>query len=215
MISINALMNYIRREAGNAVASREFTGTLVVTAFDPSTYAVKGMIMPHEVESGWVRMTGDHIGNGYGNVAGPKVGTSDDLSGDQFALEFDRGDPNTLIATHRIFSDVDQPPTVQSGEILNQDVNGSHVYFKSDKSVTVLHGPSGSHVYIDPQGNQFHDAKGMSVTIQTSGQGSVTLNATGTGGLSVNSGMGALNLGGQSIAISGPATLNGQPIATT
>lgn len=171
---LDTLLSHVRREAANAVASREFTGTLVVTAYDPQTYAVKGMIMPHEVESGWVRITGDHIGNGYGNLAGPKVGTADDLSGDQFALEFDRGDPNTLIATHRIFSDVDQPPQVQSGEILNQHANGNRVYMKSDNSVEVL-GQNGSRVYIDPQGNQNHDAKGKNITIQSSG-GTIAIN---------------------------------------
>ncbi len=213
-MSADGLLNIIRREAGNAVASREFTGTLVVTAYDPSTYAVKGMIMPHEVESGWVRITGDHIGNGYGNLAGPKVGSADDLSGDQFALEFDRGDPNTLIATHRIFSDVDQPPQVQPGEILNQDANGSHVYFRSDKSVEMLHGPSGATVHFDPQGNITHDGKGQNVTVVTSGSGSVSVTSGDQGTLSVNAGKGGLSLAGQTIALTGPATLNGQPIQT-
>lgn len=142
-MSFDGLLNVMRREAAVAVASREFRGTLVVTAYNPKTYAVKGIIVPHEIESGWVQITGDHIGKGFGNLAGPKVGSADALDGDQFAIEFDRGDPNTLVATHRIFSDQDKPPVVQSGEMLLQHESGNKVFFAADKSVTVV-GQSGS-----------------------------------------------------------------------
>ncbi len=121
----------MRREAAIAVGSREFKGTLVVTAFDPSTYAIKGMIVPHEIESNWIQMTGDHIGNGFGNVAGPKVGSADALDGDQFNVEYDNGDPNTPIATHRIFSDSDVPPTVQAGEMMRRHQLGQQLFFNA------------------------------------------------------------------------------------
>ncbi len=145
---------------------------------------------------------------------GPKVGSPTQLDGDQFNVEFDNGDPNTPIATHRIFSDVDVPPQVQSGEMLRQHSSGTKVFLAQDGSATMLHGPTQASVVIDKDGNITHDGKGQNVTVVTSGSGSVSVTSGDQGTLSVNAGKGGLSLAGQTIALTGPATLNGQPIQT-
>ncbi len=178
-MSDDGLIDLIRREAATAAAMRHWTGTVVVTSYDSKKHAIKGMLVPHEIETGWIPISTDHIGNGFGNLAGPKVGSPDALDGDQFHVQFDAGNTNTLTATHRIFSEQDVPPQVQSGEILSQHQTGTKVFMDkdgqaivehgpsgntivmaTDKSITVTHAPTGSNLQIDKDGNHIHDPKG-------------------------------------------------------
>ena len=206
--------NQVRRIAQEVAGRSQFKGTLVSTSYNPDLHAVKGIIQPHGVESGWVPIAALHVGNGFGIAVGPRVGSADALDGQVFDLHFDGGDPDTMVAHHRQFSSADKPPVVQSGEMLLMDQNGTKVFWAQDKSLTILHGPSGASTKFDPSGNITHDGNGQNVTVQTKGNGAVAVNAAGTGGVSVNAGQGGLNLAGQSIALTGPATLNGQPIKT-
>ena len=211
---IDGWMDIIRDEIATVASMRNWKGTVVATSYDPTKHAIRGVLVPHEVETGWIPIGTGAIGNGYGDLMGPKVGSADTLDGDQFNVEFDSGDPNTPIATHRIFSDVDVPPQVQSGEMLRQHSTGTKVFLAQDGSATMQHGPTQASVVIDKDGNITHDAKGQNVTVQTSGQGNVAVTTSGQGSVSVSASKGTLNLSGQAIALTGPATLNGQPIQT-
>lgn len=190
MIDDNFL-NMIRREAAIAVAQRQFKGTVVVTAYNKETHAIKGMLVPHGLETGWIQITGDHIGNGFGNLAGPKVGSADKLDGDQFAVEFGFGDPNTLVATHRVFSKQDKPPQVESGEILSRHENGNRVFMAKDGSMTIQHHANQGIVQFDPFGVLTLDSKGQQVNVKSGG-----------GSLVVDAGGGSLSIKGQ-VAING------------
>ena len=122
--------NVVRRIALEVMGSTQIKGTLVCTAYNPKTHAVKGIIQPHGVESGWVPIAALHVGNGFGVLVGPKVGDPQKLDGDQFDLQADMGDPNTLVAHHRQFSTPDAPPEVQSGEMLLMHEKGTKAFFR-------------------------------------------------------------------------------------
>ena len=126
---IDGLLDIIRDEVATVASMRNWKGTVVVTGYDPIKHAVKGILVPHEVETGWIPIGTGAIGSGYGDAIGPKVGTADQLDGDQFNVEFDNGDANTPIATHRIFSDTDAPPQVQAGEMIRRHEMGQQLFF--------------------------------------------------------------------------------------
>lgn len=126
---IDGLLDIIRDEVATVSSMRNWKGTVLVTGYDPKKHAIKGILVPHEVETGWIPIGSSSIGNGYGDAMGPKVGDPQKLDGDQFNVEFDNGDPNTPIATHRIFSDTDVPPTVQAGEMMRRHEKGQQLFF--------------------------------------------------------------------------------------
>jgi uncharacterized protein involved in type VI secretion and phage assembly len=107
---IDEWLDIIRREAFVAVAQRQQKSTLQVTSYDPKTHSVKGILQPHGVETGWVPVGTAAVGDGFGVAIGPGVG-------DQFHVEFENGDPNAPMATHRLFSTAAKPVNVESGEV--------------------------------------------------------------------------------------------------
>ena len=194
------LIEIIRREAANVVAQLHLKSTLVATSYDPDKHAVKGMLMPHNVESDWISMGAIHIGDGYGILVGPKCGSKEKLDGDQFDIEFERGDPHNPIAKHRVFSVADKPPKVESGEMLLQHQSGNKLLFDKAKNVTVQHHAgaklilhddksitlqhaSGTSIAWDADGNITHDAKDKTISIAASKGGTIQL---GQGAASVS-----------------------------
>lgn len=69
-------------------------------------------------------------------MIGPKAGDAQKLDGDQFSLEFENGDANTPIARHRLSSDQDTPPQVQTGEIAIVSKFNHNILMKKDGSST-------------------------------------------------------------------------------
>lgn len=136
-MSTGQWLDIIRREALNVAKHGQQKSTVICTSYNPNTHAIKGILVPHGVETGWIPLAAIHIGNGYGVLVGPKVGDPEKLDGDQFDVDFEFGDPNTPIAKHRMFSTPDAPPVVQSGEILLMHQKGAKLYFEEDGSVTL------------------------------------------------------------------------------
>ena len=150
-MSYHDLQDVMRAYAAQAVAARQFKGTLVTTGYNPQTHAVKGILVPHGIETGWIPIAAVHAGNNYGIACGPKVGDAQALDGDQYDIEFDFGDPNTIVARHRQFSTPDSPPQVQSGEMVVMHESGNKIFFAQDKSMVIV-GQSGSQTKIHTDG---------------------------------------------------------------
>jgi len=140
---VDEFTNHIRRIVHEVMGRSQLKSTLVCTAYNPKIHAVKGIIQPHGIESGWVPVAALHVGNGFGILVGPRVGSAEKLDGQVFDLHQDGGDPDVMVAHHRQFSTPETPPQVQSGEMLLQHESGNKVFFAADKSVTVI-GQSGS-----------------------------------------------------------------------
>ncbi len=146
------LRNLITGIAHEVMGRSQFKGTIVTTAYNPQIHAIKGIIQPHGIESGWVPIASLHVGNGFGIVIGPRVGSADELDGQVFDLHMDGGDPDTLVAHHRQFSDVEKPPVVQSGEMLVKHASGTQDMYFNDGSRKMTHATGATETW-DPQGN--------------------------------------------------------------
>ena len=189
---MDEIIEIVRREAANVFAQLHMKSTLVATSYDPKKHAVKGMLMPHNVESDWIPIGALHIGNGFGVLVGANCGSKEKLDGDQFDVEFERGDPHNPIAKHRVFSVADQPPEVQSGEMLLMHQSGNKLFFDQgknltvqhhagaklvlhdDKSITIEHA-SGTSIAWDADGNITHDVKDKTISIAASQGGTIQL----------------------------------------
>lgn len=189
----------VRREAANASGGREFKGSLAVTGYDEKTHAVKGILLPSEVETGWVPLASMSAGDGYGVMAGPNVGSADKLDGDIMDVEFENGDANTPIAKHKHFSNADNPPEVKSGELLIKHQTGGATHFKADGAIKTSHKDGGYDEY-DKDGHHTHDTNNKNIVVK-SGTGSQSFDAQN------------INLKG-AIGIDGDITQNGSHVAS-
>lgn len=167
---IGQWLDIIRREAQHVHFHGAQKSTLICTSYNKDTHAVKGILVPHGVETGWVPIGVAMSGNGYGILTGPKVGSADKLDGDQFDIEFEFGDHNSPMAVMKRFSIPDKPPAVESGEILMQHESGNKFFFAKDKSMTWAHYKGGSHVW-DKNGKLTIKTNDQDVTIDA-GKGS-------------------------------------------
>jgi phage baseplate assembly protein gpV len=128
---MNAWLDILRREAGVVAGQRRAKSTLVVTSYNPNKHAVKGTLQPYGVETGWIPVGAIGVGSNYGVLVGPNIG-------DQFSVEFENGDPNSPIATHRLFSSQDTPPVVQSGEILIMSAFSHKITLTKDQKLVIF-----------------------------------------------------------------------------
>jgi hypothetical protein len=135
-MSWDALADAARREARNIITKHFFSGTLVTTGYDPEKHVVKGIIVPHGIETDWIPIGNHHVGKDFGILVGPKVGDPKKLDGDLFDIEFDGGDLSSPIARMRIHNSKDKPPKVESGEMLFKHEKGMSVFFDKDENAT-------------------------------------------------------------------------------
>ena len=126
-----------RREAGITAGSRIQPLTLVTTSYNPQTHAIKGLLQPHGVATGWIPIGITHAGPNFGHVVGPKPGDPMKLDGDQFEISFLNADPNTPTARHRLSSSMDTPPVVQTGEVAVVSQFNHSILMKKDGSFAV------------------------------------------------------------------------------
>ena len=201
------LTDLVHRIVERSLSRRQPHRVATVSSYDPNTHSAKFMRMPESIETGFLPLNPTHVGNGWGVMNGPQVG-------DQYVLGFINGDVEVPFVVARLFSDKDKPPVVQSGEMLWMHQKGHYLKADADGNFTLYHAAVGGTMKFDPAGNITHDANGKSVVVQTKGSGSVTVNNSGTGGVSLSGGAGGLTMSGSTIALTGTATLNGLPIKT-
>ena len=169
------LIQIMRREAMNCIGLHQRTGSMAVTSYDPKTHAVKGVLLPSMVETGWVPLPCISAGDGYGVMVGPTAGTADKLDGDIFDVDFVNGDQNTPVLKQKHFSVADNPPWVEAGEMLIKHQTGGSTHFRKDGSIATTHKDGGSYTF-DKDGHVSIDTKDKNVTIN-SGTGSQTFAA--------------------------------------
>jgi phage baseplate assembly protein gpV len=139
MSTSDDLMNAVRREIERQLNGRYNTRVGLVTAYDPNTHSAKVMIKPDNTETGWVPNITSHIGNGFGILSGLTPGDGK-ATGDQVVVLFQEGDLEQGGIVHRLFSDKEKPPPVQSGEILVKHEKGGSFYFDKNGKITITGG---------------------------------------------------------------------------
>jgi hypothetical protein len=141
------LTNAIRRELERQLSGRYSTRTGLVTSYDPKTHSAKVMLMPRPPnaesgklpETGWIPDDTGHIGNGFGIAVGLTPGDGK-TTGDQVDVTFTEGDLEQGHIVHRLFSDKEVPPPVESGEILFKHEKGGSLFWSKDGKITITGG---------------------------------------------------------------------------
>jgi uncharacterized protein involved in type VI secretion and phage assembly len=120
------LFNLIDRYMSTRVTEKYAT----VTSYDEFNHVAKVMIQPDEFETGWLRISEQHIGNGWGIVSGLQIG-------DQVKVSVSQGDINNGTITGRVHSDQDKPPVAASGEIVIQHESGTKITMSADGGAAI------------------------------------------------------------------------------
>lgn len=99
-----------------------------VISYDSKNHSAKVMIQPENVESGWLPIASQWVGNGWGIFAAPSPG-------DVVIVTFQEDDFTAGIITSRLFNDTSRPLDVASGELWLVHQSGSLLKFHNDGTV--------------------------------------------------------------------------------
>jgi len=114
---MEGLRDLIQREVERALRRRGWPRIGLVDSYDPNRHAVKVMFPDEEKLSGWVPIGSAWTGNGWGLHMAPVVGA-------QVVVSYHDGDANVGFVSHQLFSKVDVPLSVPTGDMWLQHQNG-------------------------------------------------------------------------------------------
>lgn len=123
------LRNEMRKEALLALGSKARPRLGTVTSFDKSSWAVKVMVQPEEIETGWIPLKSIWGGNGWGIFAAP-------INGAQVEISFQEDHPEAGLCGDTLFSDEDRPLPAEGGELWIVHQSGAFWKLLNDGSLT-------------------------------------------------------------------------------
>ena len=129
-MSAARLANHMRLQAAMNAGTLGRPKHGLVTSYDLNNYLVKVQIQPENFETGWIPICTLMAGNGFGIYFGPS-------QNDQAVVLFQDGDWDSGFCIGFLPSDVDQPPSVPSGEIHVVHKAGSSLIFTNDGKVAL------------------------------------------------------------------------------
>lgn len=103
----------------------------LVSSFDPAAYAARVQIQPENVLSGWLPVLSPWVGNGWG-LGAPLT------PGDQVLVIAQEGDAEQGVVLGCVWSAVDKPMNIPSGELWLQHKTGSYLKLRQDGSIALL-----------------------------------------------------------------------------
>jgi hypothetical protein len=188
----NIILGVIERWAGGRYSERH----AIVSSYDPVNHLAKATLQPEGQETGWLPIETSHIGSSYGIVIGlqpgqagvnnqgqgGQTGPQSSNQGDQVIIRLQEGDIESGKIAGRVHSESDNPPQVQSGEIMiytrfqksdgsspdaaqgGQGGTGQQLYLKNDGSITWTDG-NGASIAFDGQGNCTLNCKNFTATV--------------------------------------------------
>ncbi len=120
----------IRREASRVPTGRHAAwGT--VSSYDPDAYTARVVLQPGAVETGWLPILSQWVGNGWGMLSPPSVG-------DAVLVVFEDGSRDAGCIVLSGFNVDDRPPPgAPSGEFWLVHRSGSAIKLKNDGAVEV------------------------------------------------------------------------------
>jgi len=128
---IHQVLNGVKSLAQQALAGRSASKHATVTNYDPHSHAVKVLIQPGAVPTGWIPLKSPWVGNGWGLYCPPSVG-------DAVELSFQEDDVSAASVGWRFFNDVERPLPCPSGEFWLVHASGSTLRFHNDGSVELI-----------------------------------------------------------------------------
>lgn len=158
---MTGMHNQIRQTA-SSLAGDEPVRYGLVSGYDPSSYSIKVTLQPEGVETGWLPLTSEWVGNGWGLFSPPALGTS-------IKVDFQEGGTSNGIASGRTFNDVDRPLAVQAGEFWLVHASGAFLKLTNDGKLAI-----NSQVEVDATGPTINIQATGTVNVMAAGQANVT-----------------------------------------
>ncbi|WP_143461665.1 phage baseplate assembly protein V [Leptospirillum ferriphilum] len=115
-------LDVMRREAERILAGKTFPRFGVIKNYDPNTYRAKVQVEPEGILTGWLPISSEYVGNGFGIFVGP-------APGDTVVCQFIDGDFGMgVIGSGKIFLPTMPPVPCPSGQVML--IHQSGTYFK-------------------------------------------------------------------------------------
>jgi len=130
MTAASRILNQTRLQSMAVAGLTMRTRFGLVTSYDPDTYAVKVRLQPDDVETGWLPIVAGMAGNGWGVQAAPEID-------DQAVLTFAEGDSENGACIGFLFSDVDRPARLESGEVRFRNRGGATIHLTNAGAVRI------------------------------------------------------------------------------
>jgi len=122
--------NHMRMQAALAEGRLGKPKGGLVTDYDPDAFAVKVLLQPEQIETGWLPIATIMAGNGFGVFCGP-------VNGAQAMVSFLEGDKEVGWCTGFVASDIDVPPKVLAGEVFVVAKAGQFAKFLADGTISL------------------------------------------------------------------------------
>ena len=130
-MSSRAILEQIKRAAAAEAAGRPYIRRGNISAYNPNDYTCRVIIQPEGVETGWIQLGAESVGNGWGLLFGPSIG-------DDVEVHFELGDLGNGSAASRFFNASASPPgPVASGEFWLVHQTGSLLKLTNDGNVAL------------------------------------------------------------------------------
>ena len=114
-------LDVMRREAERILSVKTFPRFGVIQNYDPNAYKAKVLIQPENILSGWLPISSEYVGNGFGLFFAPAIG---DTVLCQFADgDFGRG----VIGSGKIFLPAMPPVACPSGQVMLVHSSGTYL----------------------------------------------------------------------------------------
>ncbi len=115
-------LDVMRREAERILSVKTFPRFGVVQNYDPNTYKAKVLIQPENILSGWLPISSEYVGSGFGLFVAP-------APGDTVLCQFADGDFGMgVIGSGKIFLPTMPPVPCPPGQVML--VHSSETYLK-------------------------------------------------------------------------------------
>ena len=125
---MNRLLNIMKAQAAMQSQGSASSRFGLVSAYDPANYCAKVTLQPEGLETGWLPVLSQWVGNSWGMFAPPSIG-------DMVAVNFQENDIEAGFVSLRGYNDSDRPLNVASGEFWLVHQSGSFLKFHNDGTV--------------------------------------------------------------------------------
>lgn len=124
------MINQIKRVISEFLSNITLTKYGQISAYNPNNYTVKVLLLPEQIETGFIPLATIWVGNQFGGVFGPNIG-------DSVKLDFIDGSVQATIVGGRFFNNTALPPLVNSGQAALVDSKGSYIRLNNDGTITI------------------------------------------------------------------------------
>lgn len=125
---MRAILNAMSERAMRATDRKAHSTPGIVTSYNPNTYSVKVTLQPEGVETGWLPLLSQQVGNGWGLYSPPAIG-------DLVHVLFTDGDIEAGVVVGAYYNNQDVPLPVPSQEVWMVHKSGSFLKFHNDGTV--------------------------------------------------------------------------------